>query len=412
MADELTGAEEKFISLSSLIPENERFYLWGYSFDRGWIGTSCPEGAVESLEYLFELFDGVGKLKEAVEREDYRPLIIGSPIGMQWAGVFNRARGNDTVIRAGPIFYKKPDEKAVYSAIYDMPGKTKKGRQITAFMNVVGNLPVISYAIFSRYTAMLHNTLNEEQVLPSDIQATMRIKPTEEINPAGMRNRVDVYYAERALLSMVRNGDLNYQEALQNSSALSGGVNVSGSDPLRQAKTSIIVFTSLVVRAAIEGGLSPEIAYPLGDQYIQHVENCRDSGELTALSTTMYHDFILRVHQVRSNPNVSHAVQKCCDYIERNLGRKIKAADLAQLVGYTEYYLTEKFRKETGMPLNTYIRFARIERAKVLLETTDIPVNEIADQLAFNTPNYFIQSFRQTTGQTPAAYRRGKRSEN
>ena len=98
-------------------------------------------------------------------------------------------------------------------------------------------------------------------------------------------------------------------------------------------------------------------------------------------------------------------MQKCCDYIELSLERKIRAEDLAALCGYSEYYLTEKFKKETGQSLNSYIRYAKIERAKVLLESTELSVREIAGKLAFNTVNYFIQSFRETTGYTPAQYR-------
>ena len=124
---------------------------------------------------------------------------------------------------------------------------------------------------------------------------------------AGMRNRMQVYQAEQALLQMVRDGNINYQSALDNSISLSPGVPVEGRDPLRQVKTSIIVFTTLVCRAAMEGGLSPEVAYPLGDSYIQTAEDCRDSGELSALAHAMYHDFIYQVHYVRSNPNYSHA---------------------------------------------------------------------------------------------------------
>ena len=208
------------------------------------------------------------------------------------------------------------------------------------------------------------------------------------------------------MLQMVRNGDINYSNVLQNIVHLSPGVPVQGADPLRQMKTSNIVFTTLVCRAAMEGGLSPEIAYPLGDSYIQAVEDCRDSGELSALAYSMYHDFIYRVHHLRCNPNYSHAIQKCCDYIELSLNRKIRIADLATLVGYTEYYLTEKFKKETGQSVNSYIRYVKVERAKVLLESTEMSVKELSESLAFNTVNYFIQCFRDTTGYTPAQYRK------
>ena len=78
-------------------------------------------------------------------------------------------------------------------------------------------------------------------------------------------------------------------------------------------------------------------------------------------------------------------------------------------MGYTEYYLTEKFKKETGQSVSQYIRAARIARAKVLLTSTSLSVREIAERLAFNTPNYFIQSFRALEGLTPAQYRRQAR---
>ena len=170
-------------------------------------------------------------------------------------------------------------------------------------------------------------------------------------------------------------------------------------------KTSVTVFTTLVTRAAMEGGLSPEIAYPLGDSYIQTAEDCRDSGELSSLANAMYHDFIYRVHQLHANPNYSHAIQKCCDYIELSLDRKIQAKDLAILVGYTEYYLTEKFKSETGLSVSDYVRQAKINRAKTLLLTTALSVSQVAERLAFNTPNYFIHVFRELEGCTPAVFR-------
>ena len=170
------------------------------------------------------------------------------------------------------------------------------------------------------------------------------------------------------MLQMVRTGDLNYKQALSNSMSMSAGVPVQSSDVLRQSKTSIIVFTSLVCRAAIEGGLSPEEAYSLGDSYIQAAESAKSLDELSPLAMMMYDDFIRRVHKHRTNPNLSMQIQKCVDYIEMNLDKKIVAEDLAALVGYTEYYLTHKFKEETGLSVTNYVKFAKVERAKVLLE--------------------------------------------
>ena len=161
----------------------------------------------------------------------------------------------------------------------------------------------MSYAIFSRYTIMVHNTLTGQQLGLDALNMERTTREQMRSASVGQRNRNKVYLAERAMLQIVRNGDINYHNVIQRSIDLSPGVPIQGQDPLRQMKTSIVVFTTLVSRAAIEGGLSPEIAYPLGDSYIQSAEDCRDSGELNALANAMYHDFIYRVHHLRTNPN-------------------------------------------------------------------------------------------------------------
>ena len=252
---------------------------------------------------------------------------------------------------------------------------------------------------------LVHNVLTGDQLGMEALNREAKIQEKEQPYEINQRNRIDVYQSEQALLDVVRRGDINYHHVLNRSSSLSPGVPVQGRDPLRQMKTSIVVFTTLVTRAAMEGGLSPEIAYPLGDSYIQTAEDCRDSGELNSLAHAMYHDFIYRVHQLRANPHCSHAIQKCCDYIELSLDRKIHAKDLAVLVGYTEYYLTEKFKNETGLSVSDYVRNAKINRAKMLLQSTDLSVSEIAERLAFNSANYLIRVFKELEGCTPAAYR-------
>ncbi|MBQ5959303.1 MAG: helix-turn-helix transcriptional regulator [Firmicutes bacterium] len=404
---QLTRSEQNLILLQDLIPENEKFYLWCYGSGGRLISSTCPEEDRTILDRAFRLFGGDEKLLQYVsDVQNFRPLSIGSPIGMQWALTYESERNRRLLFLIGPIFYDTPQTGRLKGSLqaYIHSGQDLAWAQ--DFLKTVPGLPVLSYAIFSRYVTMIHNSLTGQRLGLDSLRISGLPEPSGDAAPVTARDRIQIYRAEHALLQMVRDGDINYQPVLLRSSLLSSGVPIQGRDPLRQMKTSIIVFTSLVSRAAMEGGLSPEIAYPVGDAYIQTAEDCRDSGELTALAGAMYHDFIYRVHHLHSNPNYSHTIQKCCDYIELSLDRKIRAEDLASLVGYSEYYLTEKFRNETGMSVSGYIRQAKINRARILLETTDLSVHEIADRLAFNTPNYFIQCFRDLEGTSPAQYRK------
>ena len=403
----MTPGEQNLLLLESLIPSDEKFYVWCYTPEGAFVATSCPEPERGVLDGAFRLLGGAEKLSAyARDAGNSRPQIIGSPIGMQWALSYETARERKLLFVVGPVFYAEPQERHLRTG--------QNAAVVTELIRLLPQLPVMSYAIFTRYVMMVHNTLTGQQLglesLGAETGSTEAGSAPRRVPEAeSARDRNKVYLSERAMLQMVRNGDINYHTVFQGSVSLSPGVPVQGQDPLRQVKTSIVVFTTLVSRAAMEGGLSPELAYSLGDSYIQAAESCRDSGELNVLAHAMYHDFIYRVHHLRVNPNYSYAIQKCCDYIELSLERKIKTADLAALVGYSEYYLTEKFKAETGQSVASYIRYAKVERARLLLESTDLSIRELADRLAFNTVNYFIQCFRDTTGYTPAQYRKRMR---
>ena len=424
MYEGISRAEQNLLLLQSVIPDHEHFYVWCYQLSGDFVASSCPDALRKILDLAFRRLGGMkSALRLAQSPDRDQPRIIGSSVGIQWGYSLEERGEGKLLFVCGPVFYGMPDIWELKRELYRKESEQGKGEPgdgngetdlgwIAPFCEAVTGVPVMAYSVFSRYVLMVHNTLTGRQLGLETLRGEQREAPGENMEEknraesALSRNRIGVYQAEQALMEMVRSGNINYQKAFHNSASLSPGVPVEGKDPLRQMKISLTVFTSLVCRAAMEGGLSPEIAYPLGDSYIQTIENSRDSGELNALAHAMYHDFIYRVHYLKSNPNYSHAIQKCCDYIELSLDRKIRVADLAALAGYTEYYLTEKFRKETGQSVSSYIRDARISRAKVLLRTTDLSVEEIAARLAFGTTSYFIQSFRSVTGLTPARYRK------
>lgn len=403
---QMTQEEQNLLLLEAIIPANEKFYVWCYKDIGNLVATSCPKADREVLNKAFEKLGGGAKALEYAATEAMVPLLIGSPIGMQWAIAFEPERKRDLLFVMGPVFFSAPVKTQVRAALRPYLNTLEDAAWVSKFVEQLPMMPVIPYAIFIRYVTMVYNALSGQQRELSMLLAGTEYGKAAAAPPVEKRDRTKVYMAERAMMQMVRNGDINYQSALNMSSMLSPGVPVQGRGPLQQAKISIIVFTSLVCRAAMEGGMSPELAYPLGDSYIEAAVNSDDIGELNTLALSMYHDFIYRVHRLNTNPNYSPAVQKCCDYIELNLNKKIELAELASLTGYTEYYLSEKFKKEIGMPVFLYVRYAKIERAKLLLESTELSVKEIAENLAFTTQNYFIKCFREVAGCSPAQYRK------
>ena len=265
-------------------------------------------------------------------------------------------------------------------------------------------LPPVMPPLMYQYALMLHCTVTGEKLGLSDI-LHRAIHGKTEPEKAQARDRVRTWQAERSMLKMVRDGNLGYARAFNQASALSKGVPLEDADGLRQAKTSVIVFTSLCTRAAIEGGLSPEEAYSLGDGYIKRIEDSAVLSEIASLSYGMYADFVERVHNKKVNKNLSSPIRAVCDFIELHAEEPFTRGDLAERAGYSEQYLRRKFTEETGISLPDYIRTIRLERAKDLLVNSSLTIQEISERLQFSSRGHFSESFLKHVGKTPAKFR-------
>lgn len=376
-------------------------YTWCYGGDGTLLSSNCPD---ESL--LASAFSFLGCLDRALELSGKtdNPVYLGTSFGLIWGAAFEKEEGKlRRIYVIGPAYFSNVSGSDLSEGFKQYTNKLNQASR-RQLMERFNRIPVVQNTVFSRYLLMLHYCLTEQRLNASDIH--LQAFGNQPISPSGTRDRHKVWMAEQAMLQMVRNGDLDYQAALSNSMLLSSGVPIHGKDPLRQAKTSTMVFTSIVSRAAMEGGLSSEEAYALGDSYIQSAENAGTYDEVSAIPLLMYDDFVRRVHRQKSNPGLSAPIQTCCAYIAMHTGEKILAKDLASLVGYTEYYLTCKFKEETGLSMSEYIRNTKMERAKILLTSTQMSVQEISEALAFGTRNYFSRIFAQTVGCTPVEFRK------
>ena len=386
-----------------LVRSGGDIYTWCYDADGNLLESNCPEE--ELLATAFSML-GCKERMLSYAKTHTNPVTLGSGLGLIWGAAFEQQNGQ--LRRAwviGPFFYTDVSMDSIKNGFLSYIGVEVSVAWKRQFIKLLYQVPTVPYTVHSRYLLMLHYCLTGEHLLMSELGAPITPSLPEQEPTVTQRDRHKVWAAEKALLGMVRNGDLNYKQALNASSTLSSGVPVQSKDPLRQGKITNTVFCSIVCRAAIEGGLSPEKAYALGDAYIQSVENARTMDELMAIPITMYDDFIHRVHSLHADPSLSLPVQKCVDYIEMHLHERIRAADLAGIAGYGEYYLTQKFREETGCSFNDYVKKAKIERAKLLLQSTDQSVQEIADSLGFSTRSHFSQSFKEITGMSPAAFK-------
>ena len=82
---------------------------------------------------------------------------------------------------------------------------------------------------------------------------------------------------------------------------------------------------------------------------------------------------------------------------------------MAAELGYNISYLSTLFKRCFGENFRDYLFDLRLERAKILLLSTQMKNYEIAEKVGFSDPHYFGISFKKMTGYTPTEYAREKR---
>lgn len=104
----------------------------------------------------------------------------------------------------------------------------------------------------------------------------------------------------------------------------------------------------------------------------------------------------------RGNPLIIRRIKQL---IREQLEQNISLQSIAEQVHLSPKYLSDLFKKETGENFIDYVRRYRMERAKFLLQTTQLKIYEIADLTGYSNTKYFMTIFRQETGMTPSEYR-------
>lgn len=102
-------------------------------------------------------------------------------------------------------------------------------------------------------------------------------------------------------------------------------------------------------------------------------------------------------------------IKKALTYIHEHYDTDLKIERLARITHLHPSYLHKIFRQSQGMTINQYITKVRLDKAKMLLVHTEIPVTEISNYVGVNTSQYFSNLFKKETGLSPSAYRNHSR---
>lgn len=109
---------------------------------------------------------------------------------------------------------------------------------------------------------------------------------------------------------------------------------------------------------------------------------------------------------VHEQPQSNESLGSLLPWIEQNLKKRLSLPLLARHAGMSTRSLSRKFREQVGITPAQWITKARIRRAQHLLETTQLPVEQIATETGFQSASVLREHFGSIVGTAPLLYRR------
>jgi transcriptional regulator GlxA family with amidase domain len=109
---------------------------------------------------------------------------------------------------------------------------------------------------------------------------------------------------------------------------------------------------------------------------------------------------------VTSRQSSDAQIAQCQEWLADNYKQDTPVATMVEMSGLPERSFNRRFFRATGQSPMDYVQSLRLEEAKQILETTDLPVEAVAHDVGYEDSSSFSRLFRRKTGITPAQYRK------
>jgi len=100
-----------------------------------------------------------------------------------------------------------------------------------------------------------------------------------------------------------------------------------------------------------------------------------------------------------------HILQKASEYIVEHIDSQLQIRDVAQALGISPGYLRNIFHSKLGMGLGAYMKYVRLQRAIMLMDTTGKSLTEIASESGYGSLSAFSRAFTRNKGIPPGEFR-------
>ena len=367
-----------------------------YNFD-------IPKFIEKKIELgLIELFKKHGPLL------DYQVILYKDRMKTCWLiYIFEDDENKNSIVRLGPFLKEAvlDDEVKYYGHRMKLSVEN-----IRILQNLYSKIPVYEENeirnLFSIFTNLLKSKLD-------DIELIVESRDQDKLADNKYSSRftqyefaAQNYELEAKIMNMVEKGDTEGVRAILEK-------NVSDfklptrfrRDVLTEAQKLSITLNSISARAALKGGLNPNLVHSISTKYAIEIEKQISVLNINKLNISIIAEYCESVNKY-SLAGFSPIVKKAISYIRRNLSNSISLMDIAKNLHVNKAYLSRVFKKETDYNITDYIHRTKIHESLDLVRSGSYDITEIAVMFGYCNTAYYSTKFKDVMGASPRIWQR------
>jgi AraC family transcriptional regulator len=197
-------------------------------------------------------------------------------------------------------------------------------------------------------------------------------------------------------------------------------------DSTTDSKGKVVMITGEGSAAELTPAIS-KITARRSPEWVCHVITLLDRAVCQLQPTGVAHSTVLEAASLlrkQIDPEVAQQVcdgggrllawqaRKVRDYIDSHITGPVLVADLCGLIQRSEAHFSRSFKRTFGESPHAFVIRRRLELAARYMLQTDVSLSDIALRCGFTDQAHLCKHFRQSTGQTPAAWRRARRTQD
>lgn len=211
------------------------------------------------------------------------------------------------------------------------------------------------------------------------------------------------YRNEKRLMEAVSKGRLHQIDVMA-STVLNKGTEARLPDSLRNRKNYLIIFNTLLRKAAEQGEVHPYHIHRLSSEVAKRIEALISIESSLELQRDMMRKYCLLVKE-HSLRGYSQLIGRVITLIAYDPAADLSLKQIASVMNVNASYLSAAFKKECGETLTEYVTRKRMEQAALILAHSNKQVQTVAEECGIFDGNYFIKLFKKQYGMTPTQYR-------